>query len=87
MKFTLRNIQEKDMESSYPAPDTPNIPPFIIKEKDNLLTYIPDSVAEDLMNNLIKFMDEHPETEIIFEEKKNEETTQIHQKSPSQKKT
>ena len=37
------------------------------------------------MNNLIKFMDEHPETEIIFEEEKNEETIQIHQKSPSQK--
>ena len=72
------------MESSYPAPDTH---PFIIKEKDNLLTYIPDSVAEDLMNNLIKFMDEHPETEIIFEDEKNGETTQIHQKSPSQKKT
>ena len=83
MKFTPRNTQEKDMESSYPVPDTPDTPPaFIIKEKDNLLTYIPDSVAEDLMNNLIKFMDEHLETEIIFEEEKNEETTQIHLNTP-----
>ena len=62
-------------------------PPFIIKEKDNSLTYIQDNVAEDLMNNLIKFMDEHPATEIIFEEDKSEENTQIHQKSPSQMKT
>ena len=70
------------MKSSYPAPDIPDTPPFIIKEKDNLLTYIPDSVPKDLMNNLIKFMDEHPETEIIFEEDKNEETIQIHLNTP-----
>ena len=56
-------------------------PPFIIKEKDNSLTYIQDNVAEDLMNNLIKFMDEHPDTEIIFEEK-SEENTQIHSNTP-----
>ena len=82
MKFTPRNIQEKNTESSYPASDTPDILPFIIKETDNSLTYIPDSVAEDLMNNLIKFMDEHPETEISFEEEKNWETTQIHLNTP-----
>ena len=34
------------------------------------------------MNNLIKFMDEHPETEIIFEEEKNEKTTQINPNTP-----
>ena len=82
MKFTPRNIQEKDTESSYPAPDTPDTPPFLIKGKDNLLIYIPDSVVKDLMNNLIKFMDEHPETKIIFEEEENEETTQIHLNTP-----
>ena len=30
------------------------------------------------MNNLIKFMDEHPSTEIIFDEEKSEEDTKIH---------
>ena len=69
------------MPASYPAPDTPDTPPFIIKEKDNSLTYIPDQVAEDLMNNLIKFMDKHPSTEIIFEEEKSEDT-QIHPNTP-----
>ena len=34
------------------------------------------------MNNFIKFMDEHPETEIIFEVEKSEETTQIHLNTP-----
>ena len=33
-------------------------------------------------NNLIKFMDEPPETEIIFEEDKNEETIQMHLNTP-----
>ena len=50
----------------------------IIKEMDNSLTYIPDHVADELVNNLIKFMDEHPSTEIIFEEEKSEEDMQIH---------
>ena len=28
--------------------------------------------ADELMNNLIKFMDEHPDTEIIYEEEKKQ---------------
>ena len=82
IKFTPRNIKDKDTPASFPAPDTPDTSPFIIKEKDNSLTYIPDQVAEDLMNNLIKFMDEHPSTEIIFEEEKSEEDMQIHPNTP-----
>ena len=70
------------MPAKYPTPDTADTPPFIIKEKDNSLTYIPDQVAEDLMNNLIKFMDEHPNTEIIFEKEKSEENMQIHPNTP-----
>ena len=65
------------MPASFPASDTPDTPPYIIKEKDNSLTYIYQAnVAEELMNNLIKFMDEHPSTEIIFEEEKSEENMQ-----------
>ena len=70
------------MPAKYPAPDTPDTLPFIIKEKDNSLTYIADQVTEDLMNNLIKFMDEHPNTEIIFEEEKCEENIQMHPNTP-----
>ena len=54
------------MQASYPSPDTPDTPPFIIKEKDNSLTYIPDQIAEDLMNNLIKFLDDNPNAENNF---------------------
>ena len=81
IKFTPRKIKDKDMPASFPRPDTPDMPLFIIKEKDNSLTYIPDHVADELMNNLIKFMDEHPSTEIVFEEEKNEEK-QIHANTP-----
>ena len=83
IKFTPRKIKDKDMSAKFPAPDTPDTPPFIIKEKDNSLTYIPDHVAEDLMNNLIKFMDEHPNTEIVFEEEKSEGNTQTDPNTPA----
>ena len=46
------------------------------------MTYIPDHVADELMNNLIKFMDEHPSTEIVFEEEKSEEKKQTHANTP-----
>ena len=35
------------------------------------------------MNNLIKFLDDNPNTEIIFEEEKNEEDIQIHPNTPT----
>ena len=82
VNITPKKIQDKDTESSYPTPDTPDTAPFIIREEDNSLTYIPDRVAQDLMNNLIRFMDEHPNTEIIFEDKKNDKDTQIHPDIP-----
>ena len=82
IKSTSRKIKDKDVPACFPVADTPDTPPFIIKEKDNSLTYIPDQVAVDLMNNLIKFMDEHPSTEIIFEDEKNEENMQEHSNTP-----
>ena len=83
IEFTHRKIKDKDRPASFPAPDTPDTPLFIIKEKDDSLTYIPDHVADELMKNLIKFMDEHPNTEIVFEEEKSEKDKkymQVHQK-------
>ena len=82
MNVTPRKIKYKDMPASFPTPDTPDTPPFIIKEKDNSLIYIPDHVADELMNNLIKFMDEYPNTKIVFEEEKSEERKQIHANTP-----
>ena len=40
IKFTPKKTKDKDMPASFPAPDTPDTPPFIIKERDNSLTYI-----------------------------------------------
>ena len=75
------------MQASFPPPDTPDTLPFIIREKDDTLTYIPDKVAFDLMDNLIKFLDDHPNTEIVFEEEKEDENpptdTQIHPNTPT----
>ena len=34
------------------------------------------------MNNLIKFMDEYPNTKIVFKEEKSEERKQIHANTP-----
>ena len=36
--------------------DTPDNPPFIIENNDKSLSYVPDQVAEDLVNNLITFL-------------------------------
>ena len=60
--------QDKDLPALFPTPDNPNVPPIIIKEKDNTLTYIPDQIADELVSNLINFLDNNPNTEVIFEE-------------------
>ena len=36
--------------------DIPDNPPFIIENNDKSLSYVPDQVAEDLVNNLIAFL-------------------------------
>ena len=60
--------QDKDSPALFPTPDNPDVPPIIIKEKDNTLTYIPDQIADELVSNLINFLDNNPNTEVIFEE-------------------
>ena len=56
------------MPAFFPTPDNPDVPPIIIKEKDNTLIYIPDQIADELVSNLINFLDNNPNTEVIFEE-------------------
>ena len=57
----MYNKMKKSISVEIPAThaeeDTPDNPPFIIENKDKTLSYVPDKVAEDLVNNLIKFLD------------------------------
>ena len=43
--------------AAYAEEDNPDNPPFIIENDDKTLSYVPDKVAEDLVNNLINFLD------------------------------
>ena len=67
-KKIKQRIPDKDLPAFFPTPDDPDVPPIIIKEKDNTLTYIPDKIADELVSNLINFLDKNPNTEVIFEE-------------------
>ena len=73
-KIKLRKL-EKEMPALFPSPDEPDTLPITIKEKDNSVTYIPDKVADQLVSNLINFLDNHPNTEVIFEEEKDTQET------------
>ena len=46
-----------EIPAAYTEEDTPDDPPFIIENDDKSLSYVPDQVAEDLVNNLINFLD------------------------------
>ena len=70
-KKIKQRIPDKDSPAFFPTPDDPDIPPIIIKEKDNILTYILDEIADELVSNLINFLDNNPNTEILFEEEKD----------------
>ena len=39
----------------YAEEDTPDTPPFIIENNDKTLSYVPDKVADELVNNIIQF--------------------------------
>ena len=47
--------------------DTPDSPPFIIENDDKCLIYVPDQVVEDLVNNLINFLDTCDQQKITVE--------------------
>ena len=46
-----------EIPAAYGEEDIPDNPPFIIENDDKSLSYVPDQVAEDLVNNLINFLD------------------------------
>ena len=43
--------------AAYAEEDIPDNPPFIIENDDKTLSYVPDQVAEELVNNLINVLD------------------------------
>ena len=50
--------------ATYAEEDIPDNALFIIENDDKTLSYVPDQVAEDLMNNLINFLDTCKEQQI-----------------------
>ena len=74
-----QRIPDKDSPAFFPTPDDPDVCPIIIKEKDNTLAYIPDKIADELVSNLINFLDNNPNTKVVFEE---EHITQDDPKTP-----
>ena len=70
-KKIKQRIPDKDLPASFPIPDDLDTPPIIIKENDNTLTYIPDKIVDELVSNLINFLDNNPNTEVVFEEEKD----------------
>ena len=64
-KQIKQRTPDKDSPAFFPTPDEPSI---IIKEKDNTLTSIPDKIADELVSNLINFLDNNPNTEVVIEE-------------------
>ena len=52
----LKRPTPSESQAVYADEDIPDNPPFIIENNDKSLTYIPDQVAEDLVNNLITFL-------------------------------
>ena len=53
----MRRPISRETPAAYAEEDTPDNPPFIIENDDKTLSYVPDKVAEDLVNNLINILD------------------------------
>ena len=54
-----------EIPAAYAEEDIPNNPSFIIENDDKSLSYVPDQVAEDLVNNLINFLDTCEQQKIL----------------------
>ena len=54
-------VFDKEISSRYPPADTPDNPPFLVEGDDGTITYVPEKIANQLMDNLIKFLDKYPD--------------------------
>ena len=52
----MKRPTPSESPAAYAEEDIPDNPPFIIENIDKSLSYVPDQVAEDLVNNLITFL-------------------------------
>ena len=52
----MKRPTSSESPATYAEEDIPDNPPFIIENNDKSLSYVPDQVAEDLVNNLITFL-------------------------------
>ena len=53
----MKKLISAETPATYAEEDIPDNPPFIIENVDKSLSYVPDQVAEDLVKNLINFLD------------------------------
>ena len=68
--------------AAYVEEDISDNPPFIIKNDDKTLSYVPDQVAEDLVNNLINFLDTCDQQKIPVELKIASEEDNLNTPAP-----
>ena len=52
----MKRPTSSESPAAYAEEGIPDNPPFIIENNDKSLSYVPDQVAEDLVNNLITFL-------------------------------
>ena len=67
-------VFDKEISSTYPPADTPDNPPFLIEEEDGTITHVPDKVANQLMDNLIEFLDNYPDAKLVVADEKNHQS-------------
>ena len=76
---------DKEISSRYPPADTPDNPPFLVEEDEGTITYVPEKIANQLMDNLIKFLDKYPDAKLVVADEKNHQSPtdeEIHLDSP-----
>ena len=79
------SVFDKEIPSRYPPADTPDNPPFLVEEDDGTITYVPEKIANQLMDNLIKFLDKYPDAKLVVADEKNHQSPsdeEIHPDSP-----
>ena len=67
-------VFDTELSSRYPPADTPDNLPFLIEEDDGTITYVPEKIANQLMDNLIEFLDKYPDAKLVVADEKNHQS-------------
>ena len=86
MYKNMRKPISRETPTTYAGEDTPYNPPFIIENDDKTPSYVPDKVAEDLVNNLINFLDTCDQEKIPVELKIASEEDSLNTPAPAARK-